>query len=92
MSTDIPIATIEAAGPVTKDPVKNFHGQWIFPATYVLTDGQRLPTVMRNRLKRDAVAEHASYPSPPKHPTSASFDDAGVFWGTRTTISLGGRS
>lgn len=89
---NVPIVMIEAAGPVTKSPLpKGTYGQgpWKLELVYVLEDGRRLSGVRRYRLKRDAVAEHDSFPAPPPRRLEASFDETGHFWGTRETFSIG---
>lgn len=88
---DVPIVMIEAAGPVEKSPLPKGvygQGQWKLDLIYVLEDGRRVPAVRRYRLKREAVAAHASLPAAPPRPLAASFDDNGEMWGTRETFDM----
>lgn len=89
--TDVRIVTIEPAEGATVEkkpgPHPSSYGYcpWKIDVIYVLEDGRRIPATSRHGLKRDAVAELASLPHPPRVPTTASFTDDGEFFGTCET-------
>ena len=87
---DIRIVNIAPAGPVSKHADSlSWQGAYRVPVVYVLEDGRRIETGQRFRLKRDAVAELASLPKPPRHSMRAIFEESGAFFGTSTSFQFG---
>ena len=95
MLTEIPVVQIESAAGASvakvDSPLSSERG-FAFPIVLVLEDGQRIDSSFKRRLKRDVVAELASLPKAPEHPTKAIFDEAGAFFGTSVSFSLLGRA
>lgn len=88
---EIRVATIEPAPGATVAKIKpgtrmNPYSKFTFDVVYILEDGRRLTTQSDHKLKRDAVAELASLPKPPKWETTVTLEDGHLQW---TTMKLG---
>jgi|JI9StandDraft_2_1071091.scaffolds.fasta_scaffold461523_2 hypothetical protein len=89
---EIRIVLEESDGtPITRvDDSPSWQGKYRVGVRYVLEDGRTITTGERFRLRRDAKEYADALPCAPRYPRSATFDDGGEFFGTRTTYSLRG--
>ena len=74
----------------TSPPRKRNDGRYEIGVRYVCEDGRSPESIQTFRLLRDAKAEYARLPAPPKWETSACFDPGtGRLIATSTRITFG---
>lgn len=85
--TSVPVTLIEATEGAKVVKVIDYN-PWRAPVTFTLSDGRKIETSKRFRLKRDAVAYLATLPIPTTN-TSVEFDETGKFVGYQESFQIG---